>query len=95
VKKVLACTSLGIALLAARSAASAVEPRHTDPRSRVHLERPLPLNLARAFAMRMFEEMTVPNPPTPEPSKRPATNPRPAGDSDDICNPERVHCPIG
>jgi len=100
VKKSLASIVLGVALLAVAGVANADQRRPEEPRWGIRPERasnPSPLDLARWLARRLLETAaTVPVPiaPSADPYPVPGTDPAPVG-TDEICVPERGHCPIG
>jgi hypothetical protein len=101
VKKVIATTVLGIALLVASGVANAEETRAAEPRWGIRSDRSSvssPLDLARWLARRLSEGIAVPVllPPIPAPRSAPVTGPMPNdGEGDAICPPERAHCPVG
>lgn len=97
-KKVLIPLTLGIALLGPGQMARCDEGRPTDDRPRVRrlrAERPSPIEFARRFALRLFEASNVPNALPSEPAPAPEPRPVPDYDANEVCTPERVHCPIG
>ncbi len=97
-KKVLISLTLGIALLGPGQMARCDESRPTDDRPRIRrsrVERPSPIDFARRFALRLFEASNVPDALPSQPA--PAPEPPPVLDdhANEVCTPERVHCPIG
>lgn len=97
-KKTLTSIILGIALLLVSRPACAESSRPAEPRWSIRPEgRPgvSPLDLARWLARRLLEVTETPG-STPIPQPVPATG----GDSapltpDEVCVPERRHCPLG
>lgn len=97
-KKVLVSLTLGIALLAPGQLARCDQSRPTDDRPRARrarVERPSSVDLARRFALRLFEATRLPDALASEPVSWPLPTPEPDDDAIDVCTPERVHCPIG
>ena len=94
-KKVLVSVALGFALLAPGQPARCEERRPSAPRPRTRVERPSPIDFARSFALRLFEASKVPQGLLAEPAPPPVPQPEPDDDSNEVCTPERVHCPIG
>lgn len=97
-KRVFVYVVLGVALLATGRSAAAEHDRGREPRWSISPQkRPVvtPLDLARWLARRLDAGMTI---PLPVPSIPPPPVPPPGGDGpdvgDEVCTPERVHCPI-
>lgn len=98
-KKVVATVILGCALLATSGIANAEQSRKAEPSWGVLPERSAafsPLDFARWLARRLNEGMAipVPLPVVPGPKSAPVTSPGP-NDGDEVCVPERGHCPVG
>ncbi len=98
-KKVVVSTVLGIALIAACPVARAEQSRGVEPRWGLRSERSAtssPLDLAHWLARRLNEGMAflVPLPPAPSPNPAPIVGPTP-NEGDEVCSPERSHCPTG
>lgn len=100
-KKTLFSIVLGVALLAASGVAFADQNRPAEPRWGIRPERSAPvspLDLARWLARRLTDVVSVPFPtpwaPSPSPTSAPVTAPAP-NDGDEVCVPERGHCPVG
>jgi hypothetical protein len=98
VKKVVVTIVLGCALLATSGIANAEQNRNAEPRWGIRPERSSassPLDFARWLARRLSEGMAVPVPlPVPSPKSAPVTDPGP-NETDEVCVPERGHCPMG
>lgn len=96
-KRSLASTILGIALLCASGIANA-EQNHPEAGGwTTRLEESatsLCRGLAAWFERFLIESVAVPVPILPPPALDPGPAPNPS-DSDEACNPERWHCPIG
>lgn len=98
-KKVVVSIVLGVALIATCPVARAEQNSHAEPRWGLRSERSAlssPLDLARWLARRLNEGMAVPVllPPVPPANSAPVTGPTP-NDGDEVCSPERTHCPTG
>lgn len=98
-KKVVVTVILGCALLAASGIANAEQNRDNEPRWGIRSETTspsLPLDFARWLARRLNEGLAlpVPLPVMPAPKSSPVTEPSPH-DGDEVCVPERGHCPMG
>ena len=98
-KKVVVTIVLGFALLATSGVANAEQSRDAGPRWGIRPERSSassPLDFARWLARRLSEGMAVPVPlpvvPTPKSAPAPDTSPN---ETDEVCVPERGHCPVG
>jgi len=99
VKKVVATVILGCALLATSGSANAGQSREAEPGWGIRPERSSassPLDFARWLARRLNEGMAipVPLPVVPGPKSAPVTDPGP-NEGDELCVPERGHCPVG
>jgi hypothetical protein len=101
VKKTLALVVLGVALLAASGVANAEPGRAAEPRWGIRPDRtapPSPLDLARWLARRLAEAAgdsnLVPFAPPSNPLPLSGTGPAPVN-PDEVCIPERSHCPLG
>ncbi len=98
-KKVIATVVLGIALLAASGIANAEQSRDNEPHWGIRPERSSassPLDFARWLARRLSWGMTVPVPLPTVPSPYSAPVPDPGSkEADEVCVPERGHCPMG
>lgn len=98
-KKVVTTAILGCALLTTSGIANADQSREAEPSWGIRLEKgsaSSPLDFARWLARRLNEGMAipVPLPVVPGPKSAPVTEPAP-NDGDEICVPERGHCPVG
>lgn len=98
-KKVVATVVLGAALLSTSGIANAETRQEVDPRWGIRPERSSafsPVDFARWLARRLNEGMAipVPLPAVPGPKSAPVTDPGP-NDGDEVCVPERGHCPMG
>ncbi|MCL4809224.1 MAG: hypothetical protein KJ062_15770 [Thermoanaerobaculia bacterium] len=98
-KKVVVTIVLGCALLATSGIANAEQSRHAEPGWGIRPERTSassPLDFARWLARRLSEGMAVPMPlpvvPTPKSAPAPDAGPN---ETDEVCVPERGHCPVG
>lgn len=100
-KKTLASVVLGAVLLGVSGIANAEQQPSAESRWGIRAERgsaPSPLDLARWLARRLLasagESIPLPfaQPPAPLPS--PGTAPAPVN-TDEVCIPERQHCPVG
>ncbi len=96
-KRTLLSFVLGGALLATSGVGLADAPRPTEPRWGIRPERTAPasaLDLARWMARLLIKAVGVPLPEPSDPESAPGTTPTP-NDGDEVCPPERVHCPMG
>lgn len=98
-KNVVATVVLGSALLVPSATAYAEQTREAEPRWSIRPERSSassPLDFARWLARRLNEGMAipVPLPVVPGPKSAPVTDPGP-NEGDELCVPERGHCPMG
>ncbi len=98
-KKVVVTIVLGCALLATSGIANAEQSRDTGPRWGIRPEgssASSPLDFARWLARRLSEGMAVPVPlpVVPAPKSAPAPDGGP-NETDEVCVPERGHCPMG
>lgn len=98
-KKVVVTIVLGCALLATSGIANAEQSRATEPRWGIRPEGSSPsspLDFARWLARRLSEGMAIPMPlpvvPTPKSAPAPDADPN---ETDEVCVPERGHCPVG
>ena len=98
-KKVVVIAVLGCALLATSGGANAEQGREVERQWGLRPERSSassPLDFARWLARRLNEGMSipVPLPVVPGPKSAPVNDPGP-NDGDEVCPPERIHCPVG
>ena len=98
-KKVVIAIVLGCALRGTSRVAAAEEERRPEPHWGIRPEKSssaAPLEFARWLARRLNEGMAipVPLPIVPGPKSAPFTDSGPS-ESDAICPPERIHCPVG
>ena len=96
-RKNLGSIILAGALLASSGNALAATPRQAAPRWGIRPERsaPLsPLDLARWMARQLIEVVGIPEPEPIDPESGQGTEPPPVS-PDNVCPPERVHCPVG
>lgn len=97
-KKVATFLVLGIALLSEGRPASAEQNRGKDARPQFGQQsaQPVPLDFARWLARRLNEGPLAPFPLDPSPKTAPLPFPgaNPVAPNE-VCNPERSHCPTG
>lgn len=100
-KKTLASVVLGAALLSVSGLANAEQQPSAESRWGIRSERgsaPSALDLARWLARRLLEtagdSILVPLAPPPLPLPSPGPGPDPDF-PDEVCVPERTHCPMG
>ena len=104
-KKIFVSIVLGIALFTANGSAFADQGRSSEPRWGIRSDRraaPSPLDLARWLARHLAGAVSVPLPAPWEPTLEPSLAPAPApgtipapSDLNEVCVPERGHCPVG
>lgn len=95
-KKSIPSFVLGIALLVTSAAVVAEEPREAEPRWGIRPESSVtsPIDLARWLARRLLG-VDEPTPVTPVSPSWPAPGKAPAPAApNEVCIPERVHCPV-
>jgi len=97
VKRTLLSFVLGGALFVMSGTALADSPRQAEPRWGIRPGRTAPvspLDLARWMTRLVIEAVGGYLPEPSDPTSVPVTTPTPS-DGDEVCPPERVHCPMG
>lgn len=98
-KKTVVSIVLGFALLAACPVSGAEQNRALEPRWGLRPQRSTPsspLDLARWLARRLSEGMGILPSVSPAPSPEPSpVTPLPPVNTNEVCDPERSHCPTG
>jgi hypothetical protein len=99
VKKVIVSLVLGLGLLSGSRSAFAEQTRAPEPRWQLELQSGAissPLDLGLWLSRRLTEGLAVPVPPVPmpPPNQGPIRGTNPISPNE-VCNPERSHCPTG